>query len=447
MLETPSYIHIVPPDEGGTIAISWEEVPDAEGYTLERRFNEDFSTPAVGLSWENVQALNKSWTEYQNSDQTWAQFEAEPTNLVIYQDTESKYTDWIRYLQYGLEKVAYRIRVYNGNDESEPLESALQFIAPACLHIPALYEGKEASVSWREMTGASGYTLERRWNEGFSTSATGLTWENIRLRHETWDQLEFDNLSWNDHKNMPSSFVLYEGPGTPSPAPAIGLDWRDIRLGGLSWEAFETKGLSWAGCKPFFSNGLSWADQRATYSTWKELETRGRPWGEMENLADEILHASYADSIAIGMKKAIYRLKGHNDREETTYITSGLVPVIPIFERDDEVIWRAYQGEQYHFKLDCTEIRTFQIGDRPIIMKIKYDPKILRLVDFVRQTSATLRGAGHIPDTYIKIHSHINGEVDFTFNRTVAENKEWSSLITYLQFEALRSGNTALQLS
>jgi hypothetical protein len=237
------------------------------------------------------------------------------------------------------------------------------------------------------MTGATGYTLERRWDEDFDMSSVG------------------------------SDSVIYAGLGTP----------------------VSTN-----------NQMLSWADQRATYSTWRELKTRNRTWAELKKLADKEPHTSYADIAAVGAKRAAYRLKGHNERGETTYISATPVKIIPIFERDDEATISARLGERYLCKLDCTEMRRFQAGpllnNQRVGMKIKYDPAVLGLVDFAAQTPESNTSAGTISGTTLEIHSRQNGEITFTVNRA-ADTEEWSSVIACLWFEALRNGQTALRLS
>ncbi len=459
MATQPTSLQITQPDEGGIVALSWPDVPGAVGYIVERRYNEDFSTPAVGPSWENINSAEKSWGDIHNEDKTWAEREAEPTNLVIAQGPKSDFTiqngiviynDFLKHLQQGLEKAAYRVSAYDANGVSEPIESDLLTITPACLHVPALHEGEDAVVFWRVMTGATAYVLERRWNEDFNAPATGSSWENIHSRDESWADMAAKNQSWADSQNASADFTIYEGPGALVPSPAQGQDWRDKDSAGKSWGEFEAMDLSWADSSSFLSRGMSWADHEATQSSWADMAKRNQSWGEMENAADANPHVSFTDVVQLGVKTASYRIKGQNAFGETTFFTHTPVKVIPILERDEEVSFIACTGERYRFALECTEIRRFQAGplmnNQRIIMKIRYNPAMLTLTDFAAQTLEKAVSAGLVPGTLIDIRSHLNGEVHFTFNREI-DGKEWASIITCFQFEALRNGKTGIRLS
>ena len=303
------------------------------------------------------------------------------------------------------------------------------------MHVPSLREGEEAIISWREMTGAAGYILERRWNEDFGAPeavrhtwksilergrtwaeieayyftwrnykslpeeyltregivapvTTGETWENIEMRGRTWAEIEADDFNWAENDCRASDFIIYDGSGEPVPAPAQGLTWDDMQingdtwrafglrkkswieldsffhmqLGAESWEAFEGRNLSWADSSSFLSRGMPWKDYKATYSTWADMATRAQSWEELENASDTSPHAAFTDFVPLGAKTGSYRLKGRNEFGETTYIGTTPVKVIPIFERDDEVVLSVREGEKYRIELDYTEMRTFQAG-------------------------------------------------------------------------------------
>ena len=57
---------------------------------------------------------------------------------------------------------------------------------PECLHIPTLYEGEDAQISWGAVDSDKNYIVERIFNESFLQALSGYTWDNFENINEPW---------------------------------------------------------------------------------------------------------------------------------------------------------------------------------------------------------------------------------------------------------------------
>ena len=77
-LLAPDCLHIGPLREGGQARIAWGAVEGAEGYILERHFNETFEQAASGRTWSDLDAEGKPWETIGQEGKTWEQWELPP---------------------------------------------------------------------------------------------------------------------------------------------------------------------------------------------------------------------------------------------------------------------------------------------------------------------------------------------------------------------------------
>jgi hypothetical protein len=111
----------------------------------------------------------------------------------------------------------------------------------------------------------------------------------------------------------------------------------------------------------------------------------------------------------------------------TLTIYGSPTPSINVNIRANELYTITLRGEG----LSSLNTRTFVIT---------YDPALFRLVDFAAQTGTNRVTAGAIAGTPLRILSHANGVITFTFHQIVPSGFTWSGVITMMRFAALGTG-------
>lgn len=284
---------------------------------------------------------------------------------------------------------------------------------PTCLHIPSLYEDSPARIVWEAVDGATGYRLECVFDEDFGSASEG--------------------------------FVIYDGEGVEIPGPDQGLTWEDLRTSGMTWDSIKEKGLTWREISflpPKTARGLSWNSFIARQLTWNDIVERGLTWEEWKNQSDAKTHIVHTVSIPPEKNQACFRISAYSAAEESTYLTSGLIAIIPLFKHDDKIVIKATQGEQFYIKLICNKAIDFS----KLTFVIGYDPKKLELVDFTSQTPEQDSKTGEISGKHIKIESNQSGKVQFKITRNIAAATEWTGLATAIFFKAVATGDTEIKL-
>ena len=71
LLARPECLHTPALYEGRESRISWGDVPGAEGYILERSFDETFMDAMLGKLWEYYDDEDKSWSAIESDGMTW----------------------------------------------------------------------------------------------------------------------------------------------------------------------------------------------------------------------------------------------------------------------------------------------------------------------------------------------------------------------------------------
>jgi hypothetical protein len=78
---------------------------------------------------------------------------------------------------------------------------------------------------------------------------------------------------------------------------------------------------------------------------------------------------------------------------------------------------------------------------------ITYDPSKLELQDFAAQTKQSTITPGAVTGTGLTIVSHSGGVLTFTVQKTISSGYKWSGVLTVLQFKALTTGSSSLQIA
>ena len=303
---------------------------------------------------------------------------------------------------------------------------------PLNLHIPNLYEGDPARISWDVVSNADGYILERNFNEPFE----GRTWTNLDTENRTWDRNDLYNLTWDEFEAL----------------PALGRTWENIDYEGLTWPQFEAKNLTWRRFELLRSGfdifrgpgteepGYTWTELEHEDLTWPQAEAKNLTWAQIKNL---MLHRSTMDKMSIGVKKAIYRVAAYDaGGTESDFLTSNFLPVTPILSREDTIQWPVNNGEHYWLLIQGKDLWDI---DR-VLLTLKYSKGMLLMEDFIVHTLGAQTKHGIYPAAYLQINYSAPGEIQFKGTRPVPEGENWSGCITLLQFVATGTGTAEIAL-
>ncbi len=121
------------------------------------------------------------------------------------------------------------------------------------------------------------------------------------------------------------------------------------------------------------------------------------------------------------------------------------LPSFPYFERNDQIELPVGMGKTYFVAIVCDDVNLIEFHT----MTLGYDPAALELVNFASHVEGVHTEAGEITGTELVIVSHdLNaGGLRFNCNKEIPTDREWSGIVTLMEFEALATGNTQLTLS
>ena len=309
--------------------------------------------------------------------------------------------------------------------------------APSRLHIHPLHENESTNIFWDAVDDAVGYVLERSFNQTFEEAVRGLTWRNIDTKAKTWSQIESAALTWGQKENLST----------------LGLAWSTINNSGRTWSNIEALQKSWHELELLqYTNfeiyrgsgteasGLTWIKLEDREVTWDEVEAKEKTWDCFKAVQ---LYRSTTDEISINAKLAIYRISSFSDTGiQSDFLTTGLIPVTPIFHREDHTAWQAEAGNYYAVLLEGSNLRDMH----KIFLNMRYSSGTLQLEDFMAQIGNRQTAPGIYPDAHLRIHNHSPGDIRFHSTRLVPAGKRWSGGITWLMFAATRSGMADVRL-
>lgn len=352
---------------------------------------------------------------------------------------------------------------------------------PACLHIPTLYEGEPAIISWGSVDGAISYQLEvvfdmtfeqastgrswtaleaarktwaqfeaenLSWEELEALSARGVTWQNIEFEDLTWEQIEAKNLTWSDIETFAVRFIIFDGLGEPVRGPDQGLTWAFIDSQGKTWAQIDADGLTWQEFELLSdpsARGISWAGLEGRFLSWDDIEAKGLTWDEFENLTpDNRTHMTFTTIIPLYKRTASFRVRAFNGTTYSPYLTSPLIPIIPVFHRDDVLNLEVRRGSHYPVQLHARGIGDF----REIIMRLRYASAALQL------ERLALERPGAKDDMFGKTYApnhreafRTSGRLDFQGIKQMRPGNDWNGMVVSILFKALRTGSTDITLS
>lgn len=347
---------------------------------------------------------------------------------------------------------------------------------PECLHIPTLYEGEQAQISWEEMEADENYTLERLFNESFSQALSGCTWDNFDSSNETWsshdetylnwhqietktgkgqhwERLDYEQLSWSQLENYSYtwqqlesrdiSFEIFRGPGVEMPGIEQGRTWLELDELNNTWSILEKSENSWDEEEKATLPGISWESIDSRWLTFNEWERKGLNFYELDSQKQIEEHRGLIDFIPIGASNAMYRIKAYAPNgDESDYLETSQIPVIPIFYRSSTMEYPVKAGERYTVLLKAQEVS----GLDRIHMKLKYDPYLLELNNFAAGGLKSITKPGSYPEENVNIYSSIPGNLRFQSTRQLSPNECFSGSIALVEFIAKGTGSAVISL-
>jgi hypothetical protein len=105
--------------------------------------------------------------------------------------------------------------------------------------------------------------------------------------------------------------------------------------------------------------------------------------------------------------------------------------------------WQATANGLYSISVKGNNISAFT----GTTYTVTYDSSKLTLQDFAAQTKQGTTAPGAVAGTDLTIVSHSGGVLTFTVQKTIPSGYMWSGVLTVLQFKALSTGSSSLQVS
>ena len=348
---------------------------------------------------------------------------------------------------------------------------------PTCLHIPTLYEGAAATISWESVDNANGYELDCVFDETFEQASEGRSWIALDAAGKTWPQVEAEDLTWHAFEalaaqglawqtiesddltwaaweqqdltwdlfvQLPARFTVYRGLGEPVFGPDQGLNWLQFESQYTSWTDFESRNMTWQQFELQVAPGImgcSWSSQDAQWLNWPEFEGKYASWQAFENqAADSKIHAAVGTFVPLYKKKASYRVRAYEGTSYSPYLTTGVIPIIPIFVREGTASFAVISGQKYSLQINARGIASFN----SIIITMEYDTSQLALEPLQEHVSYGI--VNNLQPTVYSEVSQNDGQLKFQCVRSISFGNEWAGFVAELQFKAVKTGTATIRL-
>jgi len=347
---------------------------------------------------------------------------------------------------------------------------------PECLHIPTLYEGEQAQISWGAVEADTNYIVERVFNESFLQALSGCTWDNFDSTNEpwsrhdqadlnwhqietrtgkgqNWERLDYEQLSWLQLENhtytwqqlesLEISFEIFKGPGARRSGIEQGCTWLELDELNKDWISLENSGLTWEEWENITLPGISWESIDSRWLTFSEWEEKGFTFHDLDTQKQIEEHRGMTDSIPIGASNATYRIKAYDIKNnESGYLETEQLPIIPIFYRSSTMEYPVKAGKRYAVLLKAQEVS----GLEKIRMNLRYNPYLLELTSLAAGSIKRITEPGNYPEENLKIYSSVPGKLWFQSTRQLSKNECFSGSIALVEFVAKGSGSAAVSL-
>jgi len=178
-----------------------------------------------------------------------------------------------------------------------------------------------------------------------------------------------------------------------------------------------------------------------TFDDWEKKELT---FQELEEQLRAEKHRGMTDSVPIGAANATYRIKAKSSNDEDSdYLTTSQLPVIPIFYRDSVMEYPVKAGKRYRILLKAQDI----YGLDKVRMNLRYNPYLLELNDFSAFSSKKIVAAGDYQAEQLRIYSSVPGKVWFQSTKSVKSGECFTGSISLVDFIAKGTGVATVSLS
>jgi len=347
---------------------------------------------------------------------------------------------------------------------------------PECLHIPTLHEGGQAQISWGVVKSDVNYIVERVFNESFLQALSGYTWDNIDSTNEpwskydqaalnwqqiktkigkgqNWERRDYEQLSWSQQEShsytwqqledREINFEIFKGPGVVRLGMEQGYTWLELDELNKDWISLENPGHTWEEWENETLLGISWESIESRWLTFNEWEEKGFTFHELDTQKQIEEHRGMTDSIPIGVTNAMYRIKAYDFKsDESDYLTTAQLPVIPIFYRSSTMKYPVKAGKRYAVLLKAQEVS----GLEKIRMNLRYNQYLLELTSLAAGSLRRITEPGNYSEENLRIYSSIPGNLWFQSTRQLSQNECFSGSIALVEFIAKGTGSAEVSL-
>ncbi|WRS28608.1 cohesin domain-containing protein [Oscillospiraceae bacterium MB08-C2-2] len=503
MLTRPTCLHIPDLYEESMARISWESVEDAEGYELDIHYDEDFEAALIGKTWADMDEAGLTWIQIDAQGLTWAQIEKLPAQGLSWRNIEYHNRSWAEIEQKNLnwseiKRLPVRFTVYKGRGEKTPAPD--QGLTWQNIDSTGLTWAQMEARGWSwqdfELQPSVGLNwaqidsenltwiqIEARgwtWQEFEDQAPYGLTWGSLDGPHLTWTEFEELGLTWQQLENLPADSKTHLAHTVELPVYKKKVILRVRAFSGDDYSEYLTSSLrntlprSLAKYKPPCIHVLTLYEGESAGIVWSDLygasgyvlerklgskdfvgayngpgKSATHPSGrtvpkDYWYTPDGKQHLTFTDQIPYYEKTAQYRIKGYNSTDSSQYQQSAVIPIVPVFYRDDSLHLAAKVGSSYAVQLHAKDIDDF----KSIVMALEYPTTMLRLDELGSETSAGK--CDFVSKTYkpaIQLVSQKAGQVKFRYTQPLTKGYEWDGLVVSVQFTALQTGNADIKLS
>lgn len=179
-----------------------------------------------------------------------------------------------------------------------------------------------------------------------------------------------------------------------------------------------------------------WHNIAAASYSWGDIAEKNYSWKEIVGLNQGDGHLGCIDLIPSKVKFAEYRMKAMGPGGESDYTFSGRLSVKSKMDIADNISRFVTAGNRAYFTIHADSAHLFEDA-----MTVTYDPRAIEL----RSVTAHIPESGY-EDSLLDIASQSSGQIELYCTRQIPNDMDWSGFITLLEFKALQTGETQLQL-
>lgn len=500
MLTKVTCLHIPPLYEEGSARIMWESTDGADGYELDVHYDEDFEAASIGKTWGDIDISGHSVSEIEAMNLTWEQIAKLSAHGFSWRnigfhnpawsDIDASQLSWKQIQSLPVEFTEYKGKGEKTQGPDQGLtwsninSSGLNWsqIEALCWDWETFMFQPSVGINWSQIHSDNLSWVEidangKTWHEFERQAARGLGWGSLDGRFLNWSEIEAKKLDWKQFEHLPSdskTHIAYYV-NIPIYKKRSIFRVRAYKDNGkysdyLTSTLINTLPRSLAKYKipclhiPELHEGKTaeviWGDlygasgyilERKCGSIFKPCfdgpgELILHPAGcknpdELYYTPDCKQHFSCMDQVPYYEKTAQYQIKGYNLTDSSQYLKSDILPIIPVFYRDDSVSFSAIKGQKYMIQLCIRGIRSFQ----NIKVTLDYTPFLLTLDKFSLNTPSGQRKTCNQSVRLTTNHPK-DGKLMFKCDRSATTDTKLSAVIAQAIFTASGSGGATVKI-